>query len=296
MGQVKVFTFEKYHGKRDIGSTRIRVHNLIKHWDEADLYNYGDKADVMIYQKVYASYNYKLPLTYPAIKILDICDPDFKDTPDIFIKQTMDAMDAVVVPTEPFKTFLQQMTDTPVHIIKDRFDLTEFPEKKVHTGKAKTIVWYGYAHNALGLKLAMPSIEKRGLKLHVVSNSDPTPYTMCIDSRGYRENMYTFTKYTHPDAYKEIQKGDVCVLPPTNRPFDKFKSENKTVIAQLLGVPVATNAEELDKLMEAEDRNRAIDTIYDKILVDYDCKRSIEEYKTIIQDIKDNTRKKQGNG
>lgn len=291
MGQIKIFTFEKYHGKRDIGSTRIRVHNLIKHWDEADLYNYGDKADVMIYQKVYASYNYKLPLTYPAIKILDICDPDFKDTPDIFIKQTMDAMDAVVVPTEPFKTFLQQMTDTPVHIIKDRFDLTEFPEKKVHTGKAKTIVWYGYAHNVGGLKLAMPSIEKRGLKLHVVANSDPTPYRMCMDSRKYGEEMYTFAKYEHPSAYKEIQKGDICVLPPTNRPFDMFKSENKTIISQLLGVPVATNAEELDALMEADQRNTAIDTIYDKIREEYDCVQSVIQYKQIIEDIKNANRK-----
>lgn len=288
MDKVKFFTFEKYHGKRDIGSTRIRVHNLIKYWDEAELYQYGDKADVLIFQKVYANIDYKLPLTYPAIKILDICDPDFKDSPDIFIKETLDAMDAVTVPTESFKTFLEQMTDTPIYVVKDRFDLEEFPKPKVHTGKAKTIVWFGYSHNSMGIKLAMPSIERRKLKLHVVSDSDFMPYKMCIDSKGYQKDMYSFTKYTHPEAYKEIQKGDICVLPPTNRPFDIFKSENKRVISELLGVPVATNAEELDKLIEAEDRQKHINAIYDKIREDYDCRQSVKEYKDIIENIIEN--------
>lgn len=286
MGQVvKFFDFSQYHGKRDIGSTRIRVDNLIKHWTEADHYKYGDKADVLIYQKIYASYNYKLPLTYPGIKILDMCDPDFKDSPDIFIKQTMDAMNAVIVPTEAFKTFLEQMTDTPIYVVKDRFDLSEFPKKKEHTEKTKTVVWFGYAHNSQALKLAMPSIENRGLKLHVVSNSDFMPYRMCIDSQSYAEKMYSFAKYSHPDAYTEIQKGDICVLPINNRPFDVFKSENKTVISQLLGVPVAYNAEELDALLEPEARTDYIDTIYDKIIEEYDCKRSVEEYKEIINKI-----------
>ena len=280
--KVRFFDFSQYHGKRNIGSTRIRVHNLIKYWDEAESYQYGEKPDVLIYQKVYGSFDYKLPFTFPAKKILDICDPDFKDSPDIFIKETMDAMDAVTVPTENFKTFLSQMTNTPIYVVKDRFDLDEFPKPKQHTGNAKTVVWFGYSHNAQGIKLAMPSIEKRGLKLHVISDNDFMPYRMCMDSAKYQREMYSYIKYIHPDAYKEIQKGDICVLPPTNRPFDNFKSENKTVIAELLGVPVATNAEELDNLLTAEQRNSHIERVYGKISDEYNCKRSVEQYKDII--------------
>lgn len=283
--RIRFFDFSQYHGKRNIGSTRIRVHNLVKYWDEAESYQYGEKPDVLIYQKVYGSFDYKLPFKFPAIKILDICDPDFKDSPDIFIKETMDAMDAVTVPTENFKTFLSQLTDTPIYVIKDRFDLTEFPEPKVHTGDAKTVVWFGYSHNSQSLKLAMPSIEKRGLKLHVVSNADPAPYRMCMDSVKYQRDMYSFARYNHPDAYKEIQKGDICVLPPNTRPFDSFKSENKTIIAELLGVPVATNAEELDALLEADARNEYISQKYDKLKQEYDCRKSIEEYQNIISEI-----------
>ena len=79
---------------------------------------------------------------------------------------------------------------------------------------------------------------------------------------------------------------DICVLPKLNRPQDRFKSENKTVIAQLLGLPVAYNADELDKFMEADDRNGHIDTKYDKLKQDYDCLVSVKEYKELIDEIK----------
>lgn len=280
----KFFTFELFHGKSAIGSTRIRVHNLIKYWDEADLYKFGQKPDVLIYQKVYGAFEYKVPFKFPAVKILDICDPDFKDSPDIFLKETMDAMDAVVTPNKDFAKFLSQMTDTPVRVIKDRFDLSEFPKRKIHHGKAKNVVWFGYHHNANALKAAVQSFERRGLGLIVVSDQDPMPCRWAMNPKEY-EKKYQFFKYTHPEAYNDIQKGDICVLPINIRPFEKFKSENKTVIAQLLGLPVAKDAAELDKLLEAEDRNLAIDTIYDKLKQEYDCRLSVKEYKELIDEI-----------
>ena len=282
---VRFFLFETFHGKTGIGSSRIRAHNLIKYWDEADVYKFGEKPDVMIYQKVYSTFDYKVPLKFPAIRILDICDPDFKDTPDIFLKETMDAMHAVVTPTEDFAKFLQPMTDTPVRVIKDRFDQEEFPPKKVHRGKAKNVVWFGYAHNAGALKAAVASLERRGLGLIVVSDSDPMPYRWASNKKEYEEK-YKFVKYTHPEAYKEIQKADICILPQNVRPFEKFKSENKTVISQLLCVPVAKDAEELDKLLDADSRNMYINTVYDKLREEYNCEKSVKEYQELIAEIK----------
>lgn len=282
---IRFFTFEAYHGKRGIGSTRIRVHNLIKYWDEAELYQYGEKPDVLIYQKVYATHDYTLPLKFPAIKILDVCDPDFKDSPDIRFVDTLNAMDAIVVPTETYKTFLQQMTKTPIYIVKDRFDFAEFPEPITHTKPAGTVSWFGYSHNAGTLKLAMPSIERRNLSLRVISDGDPQPYKMCMDSVGYKERFYTYKKYTHPEAYKEIQKADICVLPPGNRPMDIFKSENKTIIANLLGLPVAHNAEDLDKYLNPQARTDWFNNNYANIRAEYDCKKSVEQYKEIINEI-----------
>ena len=279
---IRVMTFEMFHAKSNVGSTKIRVHNLLKYWKEAELYKYGEKPDVLIFQKVYVGKDYKFPVTFEGIKILDICDPDWFD--GVPIKETVDAMDAVVCPTEPLAEFIRQMTDKPVKVIKDRFDLNDFPTKKNHKGSAKTAVWFGYHHNSGMLKLAIPSLERRGLRLKIVSDQDPFAYRWSAKPKEY-ESKYEFVKY-HPDtAYQEIQKADICILPIGTRPQDRFKSENKTVIAQLLGIPVATNAEELDNLLTAEQRNSYINAIYDKLKQEYDCQLSVKEYKELIDEL-----------
>jgi hypothetical protein len=190
---IKFITMEQFHNKQNVGSTKIRVKNLIKNWPEASLYKYGEKPEVLIFQKVYAGRDYKFPVTYPGIKILDICDPDWLDGAPI--KETVDAMDAVVVPTEPLAEFLRQLTDKPVRVIKDRFDLTEFPPRKVHKGKAKTVVWFGYHHNSAALKLAVQSLERRGLTLKIVADQDPFAWKWAADPTEYQKK-YIFTKFT----------------------------------------------------------------------------------------------------
>lgn len=279
---IRFITMEQHHAKTNVGSTKIRVHNLLKHWPEAELYKYGEKPDVLIYQKVYVGKDYKVPITFPATKILDICDPDWLE--GVPIKETVDAMDAVVVPTEPLAEFIRQLTDKPVRVIKDRFDMSDFPPKKVHKGKAKRVVWFGYQHNTGALKLAVQSFERRGLALTVVSDHDPIASRWAANPGEY-EKKYKYVKYLPETAYQEIQKADVCVLPKMNRPQDRFKSENKTVIAQLLGLPVAIDANELDKLMDASARNLAVNTIYDKLKQEYDCRLSVKEYKELIDEV-----------
>lgn len=251
------------------------------------MYRYGDQADVMIYQKVYTTFDYKFQQHFKGIQILDVCDPDWKDSPDIFIKETLDAMDAVVVPTQTMQEFLEQLTDTPIVIIKDRFDLAEFPAPKVHKGELKTVVWFGYAHNAESLKYALPSIERRDLELLIIANEDPSAYRWANDSRNY-DKKYKYVKFNHPDAYKEIQKADVCIMPANVRPLDIFKSENKTVQSWLLGLPVATTADELDTYITAESRNQAVKDVYGKMRAEYDCKNSIRDYKELIKQISEN--------
>ena len=277
-------TFEQYHNKKDIGSTRIRVHNLNKFWPESGLYRYGEKADVMIFQKVYCTYDYKLPAHYPGVRILDTCDPDWLQTPDIYIKETLDNVHAAVVPTESMRDYLQGMTDTPVRIIKDRFVIEDFPKPKVHNGELKTAVWFGYAHNAELLQSAIPSLEKRGISLIVIANDDPMLYRYANDSVAYQEK-YQYIKFNQDTLYTDIQKADICIMPKGYRHEDRWKSENKTVIAQLCGLPVCQTAEQIDKLIQAEDRQKHIDPIYDIVKVEYDCRKSVQEYKDLIDEI-----------
>lgn len=279
---VKFFPFTLYHAKNNVGSTRIRVEKVIENWPEASLYKYGDKADVMIFQKVYVTHDFKMIKNYPAIKILDTCDLDWNESPGVYIKETLDAVDAVTVPTEELRKFLQSMTQTPVVIVKDRFDVSEFPTPKKHTGDLRSLVWFGYYQNSEVLKYAMGAIERRGLRLTVISNEDPIADRWA--SPAY-SSMYTFVKYDQDTIYQELQKHDACLLPKGMRPQDRFKSENKTIIAQLCGLPVAQYAEDLDELKTADARNKNIEAIYDTIKEEYNVVKSVQQYKEIIREI-----------
>lgn len=284
---IRFFTYSQFHAKQNVGSTKIRVDNLIRYWPEAGLYKYGENPEVIIFQKVFVTYDYKFVKHFEGIKILDICDPEWRDSPDIFIKETLDAVDAVVASSQAMADYLQQMTDTRCLLIRDRFDLTEFPKPKKHFSQAKKVAWFGYAQNAEALRFAMPSLETRNLDLLIISNEDPAAWRWATKPEAYKKNKYKYLKYTDDmEVRKQLQAADLVIFPLGIRPFDKFKSENKTVIAELCGLPVVRNSEELDGLMSPIERNNYIDKVYNKLREDYDVTKSVAEYKDLINEIK----------
>jgi len=277
---VRFFTFGRYHGKDNIpGSTHIRVNQLLKYWPEAGLYKYGENPDALIFQKVYVTPDYKFPLHFEGIKILDICDPDWLD--DAAIVETCNAMDAVVTPTEAIASFIRQFHNNVV-VIPDRFDLETIPEPKEHTNPAEYVAWFGYAHNSILLKPAMPVLEDLHLKLILVADDDPIP-----DKWGNRrrEDFYTFVKYNESTIYQELQKADFVVLPEGARPIDIYKSNNKTIKANLAGLPVARNADDVHLYMDARERKKWLDSNYEIICKEYDVRKSVEQYKQLINQV-----------
>lgn len=285
---IRFFDFNRFHGKRQTGSVTIRVNNLIKHWPEAKKYKYGEKADVLIWQKVYWLPDWHFQEHYNGgLQILDICDPDWLD--NAYIKRTVDAMDAVVVPTKVMQDFIKQLTDKPVVIIKDRFDLSQAPTKpKKHEGKIKSAIWFGYSHNADLMQLAIRSLEQRKIKLTVYSNNDPILWHYADSPESFRKDLYTYRLYKEDDFYAEMQKHDVCLMPKGFRPKDVFKSENRTVKSWLAGLPTASNADELDKLQDDKVRNKVVQLNYKKAIAEYDVKLSVKEYQELINELKNN--------
>jgi len=284
---IRFFTFSQFHNKRPpAGSTQIRVNQLIKYWPEAGLYKYGENPDVLIFQKVYLTQDYRFPIHFKGKKILDICDPDWTDglSP---IKETIDAMDAVTCPTEAMAEFLRQMTDKPVRVIKDRFDIDVLPEPKRHTGRAKTVVWFGYYHNSEVLRPALPLLKEHGLKLILISNDDPLAFRwpLAPEHRDYLKDNYQFIKYNEETIYHDLQKADIALLPIGNRPQDVFKSENKTVKAELAGLPVSQDPESLEKYLKGENRQAFVDKYYESVRDNYDVRKSVDEYKQLINEL-----------
>lgn len=282
MNSVRFFLYSTYHGKdRPVGSDFIRAIQPIKYWDEAELYKYGENPDVLIFQKVFMSQDYQFPKHFEGIKILDMADPMWLEGYDVV--STAQAMDAVTVPTEPLAEFVRQFHSN-AHVIPDRFDIEILPKPKQHTEEAKTVVWFGYSHNAELLKPAMHLIDELNLNLIIISNDDPI---MNRYSQRVKETWYTFVKYDEDTIYQELQKADFAILPDGFRPEDAFKSNNKTIKANLAGLPVAKDADEAKAYMEAKNRKDWFNHNYDIIAKEYDVRKSVEQYKDIISGIQE---------
>lgn len=280
---VRFFTYSRFHGKSEqVGSTFIRVNQLIKYWDEADLYKYGENPDTLIFQKVFVQPDYQFPVHFQGKKILDICDPMWLEGYDVV--ETANAMDAITCPTEPLAEFMRQFHDN-VHVIPDRYDMSILPQPKTHKGKAKTVVWFGYSHNVTILKPALPLIEELGLKLIIISNDDPIYNRF---SKRKKEDWYTFIKYNEDTIYQDLQKADFAILPDGFRPVDIFKSNNRTIRANLAGLPVAKDSDEVKHYMDAVNRRKWFDDNYDIIKSEYDVRKSVEQYKGIISKLSEN--------
>lgn len=279
--KVRYLTFEAFHGRGGIGSTRLRVHNLLKHWPEAELYKYGEKPDVMVFQKVYISADYKFPAHFKGIKILDICDPDWLQ--GSAIKETVDAMDGVTTSAPALAEFIRQMTDKPVREIKDRHE--PVPNPKKHEGPLKKLVWFGYKQNAELLRFVIPSLEKRGLGLDVISNDNPMVWKWADNPDRYQD-LCSFAKHSETTLMDDLKAHDAVVIPVGNRPHDRFKSNNRITRAWWAGLPVITNTDDLERFDDPNERNKEAKANYKEAQEEYNVTKSVDEMKDFIEELK----------
>lgn len=276
---IRFFTYSQFHGKYEpVGSDYLRVHQLIKYWPEAGLYKYGENPDVLIFNKVFVSQDYQFPAHFEGIKILDICDPAWFE--GFNVVEMAQNMNAITCPTESLAEFIRQFQSNVV-VVPDRFDLAVIPKPRKHIGKAKKIVWFGYMQNAELLRPAVALIEELGLELLIISNDNPIHRWGITNADKY----YSYKKYNEATIYQDLQSADFAILPEGFRPEDRFKSNNKTIKANLAGLPVAKTPEEVKEFMLAKNRQDWIESNYAKIRGDYDVKKSVGQYKEIINEI-----------
>ena len=221
-----------------------------------------------------------------GIKILDICDPDWLSEQQNVV-ETINVMDGVTVPTESLKEFLEQLTDKPVRVIPDRHNFPVLPTFKKHTGKISRAIWFGFRQNAELLQFAIPTLERRGISLTVVSNDDPSVWRWAKDPEKYRDSMYTFKKYDNDEILDDLAFADVCILPEGTRPKDRFKSNNRTTLCWFAGCPVAKDSDDLDRLDDPgmrEKEARSMRTIAEK---EYKVDLSVKELKQFIEELRE---------
>lgn len=252
----------------------------------------------MVFQKVYELRDYHFIKHLDCIKILDMCDMDWKD-PEFQIKDTLDAVDAVTVSSEPLKQFLEQMTDKPVRVIKDRFEVKDLPAPRRIFKPSTNLVWFGYSHNAETLRQAIWSLEDKyriddqgeqlidvpqPYKLTIIANSDPYVWQMATNPEKFQPKV-SYIKYDSKTIRKDLNEFDAALLPKGSRPEDRFKSNNKTILANLCGLPVVTNKDELLALGDYKYRNDLAIRVQTEAIKEYNVKQSIIEMKELISEL-----------
>lgn len=275
-------TFEKTSNRprNTIGSTRIRARWVYEAWEEAEEYQIGKDYDVLIYQKVYWE---DMKLNFNGIQILDLCDPDWLEGRDVMRYCAM--VDAVTTSTEALAEYIRKFVDTPVYCVPDRIKMEEMvTTPKEHKETIQHAMWYGYSHNSHYLEGAVSVLKKHGVTMTLVSDK---PLTFGSDYQ------VTNIKYNYPNVWHEINKADICILPETKEVDLRgtYKSNNKTICAWACGTPVARTLEDFEKLLTKEAREEEMEKRSKEIQEKWLVKYSVEEYKKIIDDIKEKKEK-----
>jgi hypothetical protein len=263
------------------GSTFLRVDRLVANDSGFEKYIHGKKYDSLIFQKAYWREMMKM---FDGPKILDICDPDwFNIHCDYHVTETGRLADAITCSSERLTNLAKNIfPDKIVVHIPDRLDFNLFPPvRKEHRGTARKAVWFGFIHNAFEtLHQLIPAIREYRLHLHIIADR---PYTK--DDEVLKLNP-EYIRYNRDTVYEYLQQADIVLNPESGKAFYKYKSDNKSVIAWKLGLPVAVTPEDIARLLDPGERNKEVALKQPFVAQEYPISKSVEQYRRIISRVR----------
>jgi len=293
-----------------LASSRIRGHNLSKYWPECDDIFYPEEFgqtseeffnprnqfnilkdyDVVILNKTYEWRLAKMLKYNGQIVIVDMCDPDHLLTHSSpqRVKDclaTLEYATAVVVNGQEMQKSVAEVYEGEIHIIPDRMDLNDLPQKTKHNEKMERIVWYGYSENLRVLEPYLKDIIDLGLEITVIS--DKFFDNLLIAGCKYRPQDKITFKVWHPETINEqiLAHDAVFVGDDLDAYYSKFKSNNRAMTAYSLGMPVAWDIDDLKRLQSKV--SRELDAKEGSLMCRryFDCRHSVWEYNNLIQDL-----------
>jgi hypothetical protein len=213
----------------------------------------------------------------------DLCDADFllSDIHRERMLKVLPRFDFAVAPTGPLVEWLRRWL--PAFLIPDRLDLSVHAERHVPQDREPQLVWFGNSGNLVTLEQMWPAVCDLGLSLTVLSDRLVPPW----DGRPVR-----FVEWTLEGANAEIARHDVALNPKLDTGHFAYKSNNKTVTARALGVPVAGTPEQLMALMDFELRRLESAYRLAEVAAHYDVRVSALEWAGLF----DEWRRRRGQG
>lgn len=281
--KIGILSNEQYTNaqKNSVGSSRIRCSWVCRNWPEAEEFKIARKYDAIIFQKAYFLEYLKV---YDGIKILDICDPDWMEGKQVV--EAAELCDAVTVSSKGLFDYLRLVLNKPVYYVPDTVDMSLHTQKKVHEGYARNVVWFGYHQNHSVLDQTLSALKRLGLGLTVISDAVyyPSQGITGVDKQWINTHVKN-VKFDPETINDEIVAGGDIVL--NNRPENgkfKFKSDNKTIIAWALGMPVAKTSDDLERFMTQAAREDEVKRCLQEVEKEWTSARTVREYTNVIED------------
>lgn len=196
-------------------------------------------ADLVIFQK---TYNLKFldlarRLKEKGIKIaFDLCDAEWINR-EVEIKAMIEAVDFVTVSTVAIKAWIiNQYPKKSCYIIPDGHDLDYYkPGKPVkQNAGSMNYVWYGNSGTILSLRAIMGALE---------ANSGPKDTLTIIADECGRNAILSdkigikFVPWQLKTVNNEIRRCNLVLNPKLDNESYRVKSNNKTAMAYILGLP-----------------------------------------------------------
>ena len=280
IGKTGIIPFAYFGGvQRLVGSTFLRVDRLCENDSSFEKWIHGKKYDNLIFQKAYWTEMMKM---FDGPMILDICDPDWIQE-QLDIVEIGNMVHAITCSSMELTTLMRTyFPNKLVEYIPDRLDFSVYPQaKEKHVQKAKNVVWFGFINNAHEtLEQMLPVIKEYDLHLRIIADKTYSK------EDGIFELKPEYFFYRPNTVYEQLKEADIVLNPKSNRAFYKYKSNNKSLIAWKLGLPVAHTNEELVRFIDPDERNREVVEKQSLLDQEYQIQKSVEQYKDIIQKIR----------
>lgn len=205
-----------------------------------------DTYDIYIFQKtLLPQFIEDMKRLHESGKIImfDLCDAVWENHADL-LRQALPYIDVITTSTEYIRQYLaknfRRLNDT--HLIVDRMDLDEFPEVKEHRDtNTPRVVWFGNRNTIAYLKLMHEALWEAYQRV---------PFTLVLisdkfdayDQPSGMEIPVEKIVWTLDGANDAILSGDVVINPhDMDTETGRAKSDNKTITAWALGMPVVSH-------------------------------------------------------
>lgn len=223
-------------------SARIRALWASKYWEECHLYTGVERvynADVVVFQKAYYSEAIRAQARDLHDRgigvVLDLCDPVWRQGGRAQLTEMLGYCDFAVASTEPIREYLGRFV--PTHTIPDRLDLSTFPQRWSPLSHGVTqAAWYGYSANYDAVSEFLPHLQRLEMSLTTISD------------RPFPDGHVGFIPWSLDTVNDAVSRFDLVVNPKGSESRFKYKSDNKTVMARAMGIPVAVSVADLERL------------------------------------------------